>query len=256
MDLGDARLRRVRLPALPRPDRGAAALRRQEQPARVGGDAGSGVRRGRHRLDRRRGADGPARPAPPPGDLHLRGVDARDAGRRRLRTGHRDLAARGRLPALQRARDRRHDRLGDAQAAPCAGVDAGPRVEPRLADLDRPPAALVRPDRARGRARGGAADAGRRGRRRRGDHAGRAVPARHARRRARAGGRPSSRRPGRWISSSWRPCCAMPGAPGSRRRRFSAPGPSIPGRVVRWRGVGCWGRWPCCWSVPPLRGTR
>ena len=31
-----------------------------------------------------------------------------------------DLAARGRLPALQRARDGRHDRVGDAQAAPRA----------------------------------------------------------------------------------------------------------------------------------------
>ena len=61
LDLGDARLGRVRLPALPRPDRGAAALRGQEQPARLGRDAGSGVRRRRHRLDRGGGADGPAR---------------------------------------------------------------------------------------------------------------------------------------------------------------------------------------------------
>ena len=118
--LGHARLGRVRLPALPRPDRGAPALRRQEQPARLGRHARGGVRRGRDRLDRRGGADGPARPAPPPGDVHLRGLDARDAGGRRLRPGHRDLAARCRVPALQRARDRRHDRVGDAQAAPRA----------------------------------------------------------------------------------------------------------------------------------------
>ena len=81
--------------------------------------------------------------AAPPGDVHLHRLDARDAGRRRLRAGHRDLAARGRLPALQRARDGRDDRVGDAQAAPRARVDARARVEPRLADLDRPAAALV-----------------------------------------------------------------------------------------------------------------
>src|SRR5689334_17849637 len=81
---------RLRLPALPRPHRGAPALRGQEQPARLGRHARGRLRRRRDRLDRRRGADGPARAAPPSGDVHLRGLDARDAGGRRLRPRHGD----------------------------------------------------------------------------------------------------------------------------------------------------------------------
>ena len=115
-------------------------------------------------------AHGPARAAAPPGHVHLHRLDGRDACGRGLRAGHRDLAAGGRLPRVQRARDGRDDRVGDAQAAARARVDAGAGVEPRLADLDRPPAALVRADgTAHCRARR-AADPGRRRRRRGRDH--------------------------------------------------------------------------------------
>ena len=82
--------------------------------------------------------------------------------------------------ALQRARDGGHDRLGDDQAAPRSGVDARPRLEPRLADLDRPAAALVRAHGAGGEPRRRARDAGRRRRDRRRDHARRALPPRDA----------------------------------------------------------------------------
>ena len=61
----------------------------------------------------------------------------------------RRLAAHARQPRLQRARDRRHDRVGDGEAAPRARGAARPRLEPGLADLDRPAAALLRPHRAR-----------------------------------------------------------------------------------------------------------
>ena len=40
-----------------------------------------------------------------------------------------------------------HDRVGDGEAAPRARRAARARVEPRLADLDRPAAGLVRADR-------------------------------------------------------------------------------------------------------------
>ncbi len=45
--------------------------------------------------------------------------------------------------ALQRARGRRDDLLVDDQAASCADEPARSRLEPRLADLDQPPAAFV-----------------------------------------------------------------------------------------------------------------
>ena len=88
-----------------------------------------------------------------------------------------------------------------------------------------------------------AADAGRRGRRRRGDHPGRALPAGHARRRARAarGRAPSTRPTCPWTSSSSRPwCTAPPSAPPCCGRPAR---PSVI-RSSRWRGAGCWGRPP------------
>ena len=146
--VGDVRERRDRLPALHGAGRGAAALRRQERPARIGGGPRHRLRRGRHRLGGLRGAARPARPAPARHHLHVRHLDAGHAGRRRLRPVHRRVAADARQPGLQRAGDGRHDRVGDGQAAPCPGRAAGPRLEPRLAHLDRPAAAVLRAHRA------------------------------------------------------------------------------------------------------------
>ena len=84
--------------------------RQRQRPRTVFGAGGlaSSDRRG-HRARRARR---------PQHDLHVRGVDHRHAGRRRLRPRHRHLASDARQRALQRARDRRHHRLGDGQAAP------------------------------------------------------------------------------------------------------------------------------------------
>lgn len=54
-----------------------------------------------------------------------------------------------RLLRLQRARSRRDDRLGADQAAARPAVAARPGLQPRLTDLDRPPACLVRAHRLR-----------------------------------------------------------------------------------------------------------
>ena len=59
------------------------------------------------------------------------------------------VATHGRVPAFQRTGDRRDDRLGDDQTASRARVTTRTRLQPRLDDLDRPAAALVRTDRAR-----------------------------------------------------------------------------------------------------------
>ena len=82
----------------------------------------------------------PARAAAPEHDVHLPRLDGRDAGGRRLRARHGRLAPHARERGLQRARDRRHDRLGHGQAAARAVGHARSRVQPRLADLDRPAA--------------------------------------------------------------------------------------------------------------------
>ena len=110
---------------------------------------------------------GPARPPAARHHLHVRRLDARDAGGRRLRPRDRRLAADAREPRLQRARDGRHDRLGDRQAAPRAAGAARPRLEPRLADLDRAAAAVVRAHRPGQRSDRRAGDADRRRRARR-----------------------------------------------------------------------------------------
>ena len=65
-------------------------------------------------------------------------------------------------PRLQRPRDGRHDRLGDAEAAARASQHARPSVEHRLADLDRPAAALIRAHRTGRRGDRNPRDAGRR----------------------------------------------------------------------------------------------
>ncbi len=91
------------------------------------------------------------------------------------------VAADGRVPRLQRARDRRDDRLGDGQAAARAEGDARPCLQPRLADLDRSAADLVRPHRARGGRARRARDARRRRPGRRRDHVRSPLPARNAR---------------------------------------------------------------------------
>ena len=109
----------------------------------------------------------PARPAAARHHLHVRRVDAGHARGRRLRPGHRGLAADARQPRLQRAGDGRHDRVGDRQAAPRARRAARPRLEPRLADLDRPAAAVVRAHRPGQRRHRRAGDADRRRRARR-----------------------------------------------------------------------------------------
>ena len=87
-----------------------------------------------------------------------------------------------------------HDRVGDRQAAPRARRAPRPRVEPRLADLDRPAAGVVRADRPGQRRDRRPDDARRRGPdRRRGDVRRAAAPG-HARRR---GAGPTARSPRR-----------------------------------------------------------
>ena len=80
-------------------------------------------------------------------------VDAGHARGRGLRPGLRGVAADAGQPRVQRAGDRGHDRLGHRQAAPRPRRAARPRLEPRLADLDRPAAAVLRAHRARSAAR-------------------------------------------------------------------------------------------------------
>ena len=82
--------------------------------------------------------------------------------------------------AVQRARDRRDDRLGDDQAASCPCVAARARLQSRLADLDRPPASLLRTDGAGGGSGGSARHPGRSGRDRRRRHTRCSVPPRNA----------------------------------------------------------------------------
>ncbi len=66
-------------------------------------------------------AHGPARPAATRHHDHVLRLGGGHACRRGLRRGERDLAADARQPPVQRARDRRHDHLGDDQAAPRPG---------------------------------------------------------------------------------------------------------------------------------------
>ncbi len=132
------------------PDRGAPAVHGEERRPRVRRVARARLRSRRPRCDRLRARHGPAGAAAPWGALHLRHLDARDRRGRRLRARDGDVAADARMPRLQRARDGRDDRVGDAEADPRAGGAAGPGLEPRLAHLDRAPAAVVRADRAGG----------------------------------------------------------------------------------------------------------
>ena len=71
-------------------------------------------------------------------------LDRGHAVDRRLRARAGQLAADDRVLHVQRARDGGNDHLGDGQAAPRPAEPAGPRLELRLADLDRPAAAVVR----------------------------------------------------------------------------------------------------------------
>ena len=79
-------------------------------------------------------------------DVHL--LDGRDARGRRLRPRAGELAADARMLPVQRPRDGGHDHLGDRQAAARPAGAARPRLELRLADLDRPGAGVVRAHRA------------------------------------------------------------------------------------------------------------
>ena len=122
-------------------------------------------------------------------DRDVRRLDARDAGRRRVRARVGDLAADAREPGLQRARDGRHDHLGDSQAAPCPGPPAGTCLELGLVDLDRAAAVVVRAHRPSSRRVRRAGDAGGSGDPRRDRHGRRAAGARHASCRGAAGPR-------------------------------------------------------------------
>ena len=166
--VGHAGVGRGRLLPVPGAGRGAAPLRGQEQPARQRRGAGPGVRGRRPRVGGRGAGDEPRRPAAPQHHGHLRHLDAGHAGGGRVRAGQLGLAADVRELRVQRAGDGRHDRVDDAQAARGAGGDAGPRVQPGLADLDRPAADLVRGDGPGGGCdrRSDGAGRGRRGRRR------------------------------------------------------------------------------------------
>ena len=143
---------RDRLPGVPRADRGAAPVRGQERPRRRRRPARHGVRCRRPGIGDRRVRDGRRRLPAPQHHRDLRDLDAGDARGLRLRAGHRVVAADGRQLRLQRAGDGRHDRLGDDEAAARPGIAPRTRVQPRLADLDRPAARLLRPDRADRRA--------------------------------------------------------------------------------------------------------
>ncbi len=159
--------------------------------------------------------DGPARAAAARHHVHVRRVDARDAGGGRLRPGGRGLAADAREPRVQRARDGGHDRLGDGQAAPRAAGAARPRLEPRLADLDRAAAAVLRAHRPGER------------RDRRAGHAGRRGP--------------------RSAASSRSPRCCCPACARSRAARPRPP-PRVAGRSRRARARAC------CASAATCRG--
>ena len=131
----------------------------EERRPRLGRVARTGLRGRRPWRDRVRARDGPAGPAAPWGVLHLRHLDARDGRCRRVRPRDGDVAADARVPRLQRPRDGRDDRVGHAQADPRARRASGSRLEPRLADLDRASAALVRAHRTGGGGARGADDA-------------------------------------------------------------------------------------------------
>ena len=95
---GTLRLRSVRISPLSRPGRSATSLPREERAARFGGHAWP---RGCGRWARGRrcgGLHGPARPPEARRDRHVRDLDPRDVGDRRLRHCERRLAADGRLP--------------------------------------------------------------------------------------------------------------------------------------------------------------
>ena len=95
---------------------------------------------------RARCADGPQRTSLAEHHLHLRRLDARDGGGGGIRAGHRDVAADAGEPRLQSPRDGGHDRVVDDEAAARPRRAARTRIQPRLADLDRAVAGVVRPD--------------------------------------------------------------------------------------------------------------
>ena len=90
------------------------------------------------------------------------------------------LAAHGCVSLVQRTRNGGHHRLGDDQAAPRPGFDARSGFQPRLADLDRPPPAFLRPHGSRRRPGWRASDADRSGSDRRRVHTWRTLPPGHA----------------------------------------------------------------------------
>ena len=141
--VGNASLRSVRISPLSRSGRSATSLPREERAARLRRHAWP---RGCGRWARGRrcgGLHGPARPPETRRDRHVRDLDPRDVGDRRLRHCERRLAADDRLPPVQRSRGSGHDRVGDDQAAPCPRLDAGAGLEPRLVGLDRTHAAVI-----------------------------------------------------------------------------------------------------------------
>ena len=73
------------------------------------------LRRRQHRLGRHRGPHGPARAAAARHHLHVRDLDARHAGDRRLRPGVLGVAAHARQPPVQRAGDGGDDRVATAK---------------------------------------------------------------------------------------------------------------------------------------------
>ena len=81
--------------------------------------------------------------------LHVHHLDGRDPRRGRLRARAGTVGPDARQRAVQHARDRRHDRVGDGQATARPGVAAGQGVEPGLADLDRAAAGVLRAGGAR-----------------------------------------------------------------------------------------------------------
>src|SRR5207248_2468552 len=109
--LGDAALGGFGLPRVPRADRGAPAVRGEERSWRLCARPRPRVRRRRRRRGRRGARHGSAWPTAPRRDVHLRGLDAGDTRRRRLRARHGGVAARGRLPPLQRPRGGGDDRV-------------------------------------------------------------------------------------------------------------------------------------------------
>ena len=138
-----------RLPRVHGPRRGPAAVPRQERAARGCRRARPRVRCGRHRRDPERAGGRTARPPAARHHLDVPRVDDRDRRGRRLRRRPVGVAADARLLRVQRARDCRHDRVGDREATARSGVDARSRLEPRLAHLDRPRAGVTGPHRRR-----------------------------------------------------------------------------------------------------------